>query len=113
MVFILPFHCRFKGLLDGNVLPRCGRRRALSDSITFLSLSSCFCVCITYVFCFHVLNQSSFMLCLFNMFLFGYFSVFALFLFFFIKKKKKLKNQKNTKTVCVLYIGTCIPWMAI
>ena len=62
------------------------------------------------MFCFHVLSQSSFMFCLFNMFLFDYFSVFALFLFFFIKK---MKNQKNTKTVYVLYIGTCVPWMAI
>ena len=30
-----------------------------------------------------------------------------------IKKKNFLKNQKNTKTVCVVYIGTCVPWMAI
>ena len=40
---------------------------------------------------------------LFNMFLFGCFTV--LFILFFIKKnnkKKSLKNQKNTKTVCVL-----------
>ena len=24
-----------------------------------------------------------------------------------------MKNQKNTKTVCFVYIGTCVPWMAI
>ena len=24
-----------------------------------------------------------------------------------------LKNQKNTKMVCFVYIGTCVPWMAI
>ena len=24
-----------------------------------------------------------------------------------------MKNQKNTKTVCYVYIGTCVPWMAI
>ena len=40
------------------------------------------------------------MLALFNMFLFGYFSVLLCFVFYI--KKKILKNQKNTKTVCVL-----------
>ena len=24
-----------------------------------------------------------------------------------------MKNQKNTKTVYFVYIGTCVPWMAI
>ena len=24
-----------------------------------------------------------------------------------------MKNQKNTKTVCFVYIGTYVPWMAI
>ena len=42
-----------------------------------------------------------FMLWLFNMLLFGYFSVLLCFVFH-IKIKKKLKNQKNTKTMCVL-----------
>ena len=51
---------RFKGLLNEKVLPRCGRKMAPSDSVTFHSLSSCICVCITYVFCFHVLSQFSF-----------------------------------------------------
>ena len=27
--------------------------------------------------------------------------------------KKILKNLKNTKIVCVVYFGTCVPWMAI
>ena len=45
---------RFKGSLKGKVLPRRGRKRVPSDSITFLFLSSCFCVCITYVFYFQV-----------------------------------------------------------
>ena len=34
-VSILPPHSRFKGSLKGKVLPRCGRKRAPSDSITF------------------------------------------------------------------------------
>ena len=29
------------------------------------------------------------------------------------KKEKKRKNQKNTKPVYFVYIGTCVPWMAI
>ena len=24
-----------------------------------------------------------------------------------------MKNQKNIKTMCFVYIGTCVPWMAI
>ena len=42
MVLILPPHYWFKGLIKGRVLPRCGRKRAPNDSITFLFLSSCF-----------------------------------------------------------------------
>ena len=52
------------------------------------------------------------MLALFNMFLFVYFQFCFIFLFinFFLKN---LKNYKNTKTMCFVYIGTCVPWMAI
>ena len=60
IVLILPHHHRFKCLIKGKVLPGCGRKRAPSDSITFLFLSSCFCMCITYAFCSQVLSQSSF-----------------------------------------------------
>ena len=35
------------------------------------------------------------------------------FVYFVFDIKKKLKNQKNIKTVCFVYIGTCVPWMAI
>ena len=50
---------------------------------------------------------------LFNMFLFGCFSV--LFILFFIKKinKKNEKSEKYKNSVCFVYIGTCVPWMAI
>ena len=54
-------HHRFKGLLKGKVLPRCGRKMAPSDSITS-SLFFFFFGCITCLFCFHVLSQFSFML---------------------------------------------------
>ena len=47
------------------------------------------------------------------MFLFGCFSVFVYFAFH--KNKKKMKNQekKIQKQCVIVYIGTCIPWMAI
>ena len=60
IVLILPSHRRFKGLIKGMVLLVYGRNRAPSDSITFLFLSSCFYMCITCVFCFQILSQSSF-----------------------------------------------------
>ena len=46
------------------------------------------------------------------MFLFVYFQFCFIFLFikFFLKN---LKNYKNRKTMCFVYIGTCVPWMAI
>ena len=70
-----------------------------------------FLFCFTYVFCFLVLSQSSFMhyFVLFNMFLFVYFSVLLYFVFH--KNKKFLKNQKNTKnsvclcTLVLVYLG--------
>ena len=89
-----------------------GKRLKVIQSLFSLSLS--FCLCITCVFCFLVLNQSSFMLffALFNTFLFVCFKF--CFILCFIKIIKKLKNQKNTKnSVCFVYIGTCVLLMAI
>ena len=57
-----PPHRQINGLLNGKVLPRCGRKKARSDFVTFLSLPLLF-ACITCVFCFLDLSQSSFMLC--------------------------------------------------
>ena len=48
---------------------------------------------------------------LFNMFLVVCFQF--CFILFFIKIKKKLKNKKYKNNVCFVYIGTCVPWMAI
>ena len=63
-------------------------------------------ICITYVFCFIILSQSSFMHCfVFVCFLFS----FGLF-FFSYKKNWKFEKYKNSVFV---YIGTCVPWMAI
>ena len=47
---------------------------------------------------------------LFHMFLFGYFSALLYFILH-IKKNEKLEKYKNN--VCFVYIGTCVPWMAI
>ena len=47
---------------------------------------------------------------LFHMFLFGYFTVLFCFVFH-IKKNEKSEKYKNS--VCFMYIGTCVPWMAI
>ena len=64
------------------------------------------------MFCFHVLSQSSFMhyFVLFNMFLFGNFSVVFYFIFH-IKKIEKSEKYKNS--MCFVYIGTCVPWITI
>ena len=73
-----------QGFAKGKDFPRRRRKRVPNDSVTSsLSPLFVFCVCITCVFCFHVLSQSSFMHCfvLFNMFLFGYFSVLFYFVF--------------------------------
>ena len=69
---------------------------ALSDSIIFLSI---LLFLFAFLVCFALFLSQSSCFTLFNMILFGCFSV--LFIYFF-SKKKKLKNQKNTKTVCVL-----------
>ena len=63
--------------------------------------------CISCVFC--SIFWASLVLCfvLFNMFLFGCFLVLFIYLFIF-KLKKKYKNS-----VCFVYIGTYVPWMAI
>ena len=71
-----------------------GRKRTLSNSITFLNY--CLCVC---CFMFSVLSQSSF----YSFFL------YACFVFFFFFKGKIRKIQKQYMFV---YIGTCVPWMA-
>ena len=76
----------------------------------FFSLSpSSFCFCIACVFCFLVLSQSSLCFVLLNMFLFVYFLV----LLYFVFHKIKWKIRKIQKQCVFVYIGTCVPWMAI
>ena len=45
-------HHQFKGLIKGNVLLGCGRKRALSDFITLLSFFSCFVCALLMCFAF-------------------------------------------------------------
>ena len=54
-VSILPPHHQIIGSLNRKFLPRCGRKKAQSDLVTF-SLSPSFYFCITYVFCFLVVE---------------------------------------------------------
>ena len=67
-------------------------------------------LCITCLFCFLVFESvwfyALFCLTCFRLFVFS----FCLFLFF-IKKNEKSEKYKNS--VCFVYIGTCVPWMAI
>ena len=49
---------------------------------------------------------------LFHMFLFGYFLALLYFVLH-IKRKKIEKSEKYKNSVCFVYIGTCVPWMAI
>ena len=67
-------HHQFKGLIKENVLPRCGRKRTLSDFITFFYLLVFVC-CITCVFCFYFKSVQFYaLLCL---------TCFCLFIFSF------------------------------
>ena len=60
---------------------------------------------------------ASLVLCyvLFNTFLFILFYFFSFcFILFLIKIKIKFeKSEKYKNSVCFVYIGTCVPWMAI
>ena len=110
---ILSPHHRIKGLLNGKVLPRCGRKRAPSDSVTF-SLSPLLIFVFALLVCYALLFWVSLILCitLFNLFLFVFFSV--LVYFFYIKIKKKIWKIRKIQKQCVfIYIGTYVPWMAI
>ena len=62
-----------------------------------------------------LLMQLHLVLCfaLFNMFLFVYFQFLVYFVFDIKIKKKNEKSEKYKNWVCYVYIGTCVPWMAI
>ena len=60
---------------------------------------------IVFVF---LLRQSSFVVLL-NMVFFFFFSSVVYFVFHI----KKMKIRKIKNSVCFVYIGTCVPWMAI
>ena len=107
-VLILPPHRQFKGLIKGKVLPGCGMKRAPSDSITFLFLSSYFCVCITCMFYFLVLSQSNFyaLLCLICFCL----VIFSVFLCFVFHIKIEIKIEKLKKKILQKQCVFCAHW---
>ena len=74
---------------------------------------SLLCFCFALLVCFALLFWVSLVLCiaLFNLFLFFFFSVLVYFVFH-IKKMKNQRKKKYKNSVFV-YIGTCVPWMAI
>ena len=48
------------------------------------------------------------------MFLFVYFQFLVILFWYKNKKLKKIKkSEKYKNSVCFVYIGTCVPWMAI
>ena len=101
-----------QGFNKGKVLPRCGRKRTPSDSITFFSLLEFLFLhnlCVLLLFWVNLV----FMLCfLLHVFICLFFS-FALFCFSYKNLKKIEKSEKYKNSVCYVYIGTCVPWMAI
>ena len=86
-------------LLIANGLNSFAKTLVLSPWIDLL-FSSSFLMHLHLVLCF----------VLFNKFLFVCFQ-FCFILFFIKKKIEKSKKYKNS--VCFVYIGTCVPWMAI
>ena len=99
-----PPHLRFKDSLKGKALPTRGRKMVPSHSVTSSLSSSYFWFAL--LVCLGLLFWVGLVLCiaLFNLFLFVFFSVLVYFVFHI-----KIKKLKNTKTMCVVYIGTCAP----
>ena len=111
---ILPPHCQINDLLNEKVLPRYGRKKAPSDSVT-LSFSPLLVFVFALLVCFAFVFWVNLVLCiaLLNMFLFVYLSVLLYFVFHIKLKKKNWKIKKIQKQCVFVYIGTCVPWMAI
>ena len=105
-ILTLPPHCRIKGLLNGKVLLRSGRKNTQVILSLSLSLVFVFALLVCFAFVFWV----NLVLCyvLIDMFLFVSFQ----FCFFF-SYKKNWKIRKIQKQCIFVYISTCIPWMAI
>ena len=76
-----------------------------------LSLSSLsFCFIFAKLVCFaSILSQSSFYALLYL----TYFCLFSVLFILFLILKIIEKTEKYKNSVCFVYIGTCVPWMAI
>ena len=104
MVSILPLQCQIKGLLNGKVLLRYGRKKVPSDLVTF-SLSPLLVFEFALLVCFAFLFWVSLVLCfiLFKHVFVCLFFNFTLFCFsykFFFEKSEKYKNSVS---ICLLY----------
>ena len=85
------------------------------DSKRFYHLLLSYCFCLLHYLCVLLLFWVSLVLCfaLFIMFLFVYFQFLFIFFFWYKNKKKIEKSEKYKNSVCYVYIGTCVSWMAI
>ena len=100
MASILPPHHQIKDSSNRKVLPRCGRKKALSNLVNF-SLSPFLVFEYALLVCFAFLFWVNLVLCfaLFNMFLFVCFQF--CFILLFIKKKSKIKKIQKQYVFCV------------
>ena len=104
MISILFPHRQIKGLQNGKVLPRCGRKKGFKWFSHFYPSPFVVVLFFTFYFYFALLVCFAFMfwvnlvLCiaLFNIFLF----VYLQFWFFFSNNKKNEKSEKYKNSVC-------------
>ena len=107
----------FPSPLDQGFAKRKGSSKVWKEKsskwFTHFSLSPSFVFEYTLLMCFALLFWVNIVLCfaLFDMFLFVCFQFF--FIFFHKIKKKIEKLEKYKNSVCFVYIGTCVLWMAI
>ena len=82
--------------------------------VVWVRKESCFHAFAPFLSCLHAYASFFYAFMLFHMFFFWLFFSFALFCFIYKKNKKKIEKSKKYKNcICFVYIGTCVPWMAI
>ena len=76
--------------------------------ISYLLLESCFYASAPFYHAFMHMPLSFILSCCLSVFVW----LFSFYLFFVFKIKKEKKSEKYKNNVFV-YVGTCVPWMAI
>ena len=94
-----------QGFNQRKCFPRCGRKRTLSDFITFFYLLVFVC-CITCVFCLYFESVQFYALFCLTCFCLFIFSLFIYFVFDIKINKKIEKSRKKIQKQCVL----CVHW---